>query len=135
VASPLFNSKSRPKTAYHLAEVDFGRLDKSLKEIGTIVISYETCPGLFLLANEYVQGRSITYAPFPIPRYWLRHVDRIHLLIPGHGPINLKNGSQVTAIPADNVPDVLGAIQYVLEQEGFQVVIGAPTRFERPDVI
>jgi hypothetical protein len=135
VASPLFNSQNRPKAASHLAEVDFGRLEKSRKESGNIVIAYDTCPGIFLLAYEQVQQRSITFAPFPVPKYWERHVSRIHLLVPAPGPVNLKNGSQVTTIPADSVSQVLGAIQYVLEQGGFQVVVGAPTRFERADVI
>jgi len=135
VASPLFNSQNRPRAASHLAEIDFGRLEKSRKESGNVIITYETCPGIFLLAYEQVHNRSITFAPFPVPKYWERHVTRVHLLVPAPGSINLKNGSQVTTIPEDSVAHVLGAIQYVLEQGGFQVVLGAPTRFERADVI
>ena len=62
-------------------------------------------------------------------------MSKIHLLIPTPGPITLKNGSEVVTLEAEAVSEVLGAIQYVLEQDGFQVVLGAPTRFERPDVI
>lgn len=117
-----------------MAEVDFGRLDKSRKETGNVIVACDTCPGLFLLAYEVVQ-RATSPLVLSSPKYWKRHISKIHLLIPAQGPINIKNGSQVVVIPANLVPQVLGNIQYAFEQEGFQVILGAPTRFERADVI
>jgi hypothetical protein len=141
VASPLFDPRNRPKPANALAETELLRLEKARQQSGNVIISVDTCPGLFLLTFNLIltqnQSGSSTFVKyrFPVPRYWKRHVSKIHLLLPAKGPLELKNGSQIEKIPAAKVSEILGRIQYGLEQDGFQVVLGAPSRFERADVI
>lgn len=122
-----------------MAETDFIRLEKSRQERGNVIISHETCPGFFLLAWEYVvtpeANASVPKLAVPVPKYWKRHVSKIHLLEPAAGQIQIKNGSRIETIPAGLVREVLGIIQFWFESEGFQVTLGAPTRFERADVI
>jgi hypothetical protein len=141
VASPLFDPKNRPKPANTLAETELLRLEKIRQQSGNVVISVDTCPGLFLLAfnllltqNNGNGGTFVSYK-FPIPKYWKRHVSKIHLLIPAKGTLELKNGSQIERVPSAKVSEILGRIQYGFEQDGFQIVLGAPSRFERADVI
>ncbi len=140
MVSPLFDSKNRPKEAVKVAEGDFGRLEKARRESGVVVISHETCPGLFLLARERLMQAAgnetpVSLDPFPSPRSWNNNVTKIHLLIPAPGSINFENGSQIITVPGEAILDIIGTIRDTLIRQGFEVVLGAPTRFERADVI
>jgi len=97
----------------------------------TIVVSVDSAPGIFLAASECVEREQEFRLP-RVPPEWKARPPRVHLL-PFTKDIAIKMANGHTLI--DRIEDVNAAVRAAFLVIGCEVVEGAPTRFERKDVI
>jgi len=100
----------------------------------TVIVSIETAPGIFLAASEWLE-KSPGMGPFKLPQVppkWKTNPPRVHVL-PLMKEVTVKNGNGATLI--DRVQKVNEAVRSAFLAIGCEVLDGAPSRFERKDVI
>jgi hypothetical protein len=130
VASPIFKTKEGPKSPLTLAKADLMKIEKARSPGDHVMLSAANCQGLFLLAiNALEEGYDIPKTI--IPKAWLSTHPRIYLIFTSTD----FNPEFIKTIQ----PELLGCTSLLItrtfEREGFEVIQGGPTRFERADVI
>lgn len=96
-----------------------------------VVVSFESAPGLFLMASECLEGLKTFKLP-RIPEPWRKDPPRVYF-IPLVKEETVQNGNSRTLI--DRLKEVNQLIQTAFQEIGCDVAIGAPTRFERKLVL
>lgn len=130
VASPIFKSKERQKSCEHLARADLVKIEKTRSPGDHVMLSAANCQGLFLLAVKALEeGYTIPRAI--IPKAWLDTHPRVYLLFSSTD----FNPEFIKTIQPELLRCTSLLITRTFEREGFEVIQGGPTRFERADVI
>lgn len=130
MASSLFDPKKRPVSLAKLASDGVGRLEA--KDDPALVVSIDSAPGIFLHASECVENRKECRLP-RVPKDWKASPPRVHLIGLTHEhTVKTKNGHTLLI---DQVDKVNEAVRSAFLAIGCEVLDGAPSRFDRKDVI
>jgi hypothetical protein len=128
VASPLFDPKNRRVSPEQQGTGEVNRLHAKGKPF---VVSIDSAPGIFLGASECVEHHKEFRLP-RVPAEWKVRPPRVHLIgLSREHTVKTKNGHTLI----DQIAKVNEAVRAAFLAIGCEVLDGAPSRFERKDVI